>query len=171
MAADAFDTALSFVLAQEGGYVDDPLDPGGATNLGITLRVLTNWRHTAVSKQDVQHLGRDEASAIYRAHYWNVLHGDALPAGVDLLVFDCGVNMGTYRSACLLQRSLGVTADGAIGPRTLSAIKSGQMMELIEQLARERQTYYESLPTFSHFGHGWTRRVEAAKKASEELAS
>ena len=116
MAATNFNPCLTFVLWAEGGYVDDPLDPGGATNLGITLGVLREWRHTAVTKSDVQNLTREEAGAIYRARYWNAIRGDELPAGVDLMVFDACVNLGPGRSARMLQAAVGVAQDGAIGP-------------------------------------------------------
>ncbi len=170
MAADTFAPALKFVFGQEGGYVDDPVDPGGATNLGITLRVLAVWRHTAVTSSDVKNLGPDEAAAIYRAHYWNIVLGDSLPSGIDLMVFDAGVNLGTFRSAALLQKALGVDADGAIGPQTLAALKSAPTHAVIDRLAQERQSYYESLPIYAHFARGWTSRVIAATAAAKKLA-
>ena len=71
MADTDWDASLAFVFSVEGGYTDDPMDPGGATNLGITLDELSVWRHTAVTKADVQNLQRDEAGAIYRTNYWN----------------------------------------------------------------------------------------------------
>src|SRR5690348_18419167 len=104
MAASNWDQCLDFIFDKEGGYSDDPLDPGGATNLGITLNELSQWRHDAVTKQDVKALTRQEAAAIYRANYWNVVRGDELPAGIDLMVFDAGVNIGTPRSARFLQQ-------------------------------------------------------------------
>lgn len=69
---DTFPRALALVLAQEGGYADHPYDPGGATNFGITIATLRDWRGRPVSKADVRALGRDEVAAIYRARYWNV---------------------------------------------------------------------------------------------------
>jgi lysozyme family protein len=163
MADGNFDPCLAFVLAAEGGYVDDPLDPGGATNLGITLKVLTDWRHSAVTKQDVKSLTRDEAAAIYRAHYWNVVRGDSLPAGVDLMAFDAAVNLGAGRSARILQAVVGVTQDGSIGPTTVAAVVGANPSDIIEALATKRSDYYHSLSTFDHFGAGWTRRVTNAK--------
>ena len=165
MTAANFNSCLAFVLSAEGGYVDDPLDPGGATNLGITLRVLSEWRHTAVTKVDVQNLTRDEAGAIYRARYWTVVHGDDLPAGVDLMVFDAGVNLGPGRSARMLQAAVGAAEDGAIGPETLRAVEGHHdPSDLISKLANAREAYYQSLPTFSHFGAGWTARVNRVKQ-------
>jgi lysozyme family protein len=170
MATANFDNCLAFVLEQEGGYVDDPLDPGGATNLGITLRVLSDWRHTAVTKLDVQNLGKGEAGAIYRARYWNVVRGDDLPPGVDLMVFDAAVNLGTGRSARILQAAVGANQDGAIGPNTLAAVQTCASTELISKLAEAREAFYQGLATFSHFGKGWTARVNRAKQRAVEMA-
>ena len=169
MADKNFDPCLAFVLAAEGGYIDDPLDPGGATNLGITLKVLTDWRHSAVTKQDVMRLSRDEAAAIYRAHYWNVVRGESLPAGVDLMVFDAAVNLGAGRSARMLQAIVGTTQDGSIGPATVSATVAARPTDTIEALAIKRSDYYHSLSTFDHFGAGWIKRVTNAKALAVQM--
>src|SRR5215213_8289929 len=106
--ADTFDTCVAFTLREEGGYVDDPADPGGATNMGITLATLRAWTHEpALGPVQVRGMSRAEAAAIYRAMYWSPLHGAALPSGVDLSVCDFGVNAGMRRSAVLLQEALG----------------------------------------------------------------
>lgn len=170
MAAGSFDRSLAFVLKQEGGYVDDPRDPGGATNMGITLATLTAWRHSAVTKQDVQNLTVAEAAAIYRTKYWNALQCDALPAGVDLMLFDCGVNAGPARSAKFLQAGLGLSADGAIGPQTITAATAADQAHLINDLAKRRLDYYRSLPAFDHFGGGWTARVNDALPLALSIA-
>ncbi|MBV9248730.1 MAG: glycoside hydrolase family 108 protein [Acetobacteraceae bacterium] len=170
MAAANFDVCLEFVFKEEGGYVDDPLDPGGATNLGITLNVLSEWRHTAVTKADVQNLGKDEAGAIYRAKYWNVVRGDDLPAGVDLMVFDAAVNLGAGRSARILQIAVGANPDGAIGPATLESTQGNDSTVLISKLTDARVAWYQSLSTFSRFGKGWTARVNRAKQLALQMA-
>ena len=123
--ADLFDTCLAFTLREEGGYVDDPADPGGATNMGITLATYREWSDDpAFGPIRVEDMTERTARAIYRSLYWNPLRADALPIGVDLSVFDMGVNAGIWRSAHLLQRALGFTGeevDGSIGPETLDA--------------------------------------------------
>lgn len=169
MAEANWDACLAFVLAAEGGYVDDPMDPGGATNLGITLQVLSTWRHTAVTKADMQGLGREEAGAIYRANYWNSERCSDLPAGVDLMVFDAAVNMGIGRSAKFLQTVVGVTADGSIGPQTVAAAAAKAPADVVNGLADARLQFYQGLPTFDHFGHGWTTRVNNAKAQALQL--
>jgi lysozyme family protein len=163
VAEASWDQCLAFVLAAEGGYVDDPMDPGGATNLGITLQELSIWRHTAVTKTDVQNLGKDEAAAIYRANYWNASRCSDLPAGVDLMVFDASVNMGVGRSAKFLQALVGVAVDGSIGPQTINATDAMAPADVISGLADARLQFYRGLPTFARFGAGWTARVNDAK--------
>ena len=170
MAASDYPSCLAFVLEREGGYVDDPLDPGGATNLGITLATLGAWRHTAVTKDDVKNLTTADADAIYRANYWNAVHADNLPAGVDLMVFDCAVNTGNGRSARMLQAAVGATQDGAIGPATLAAVNAKDPKALIADLAARRIAFYQSLSTFDHFGKGWVARTNAAKALALQLA-
>ena len=94
-----FETCVDFTLRQEGGFSDDPRDPGGATNFGITQGVLCAWRHTKCSVADVRDLTETEAASIYGALYWNPVRGDCLPSGIDLMVFDMGVNAGVRRAA------------------------------------------------------------------------
>src|SRR5690606_7617867 len=98
MTDDRFETCLAQVLRHEGGYVDHPLDPGGATNMGITRKTLARWRRVApwsdLPKAAVETLSRQEASRIYRQFYWDLCRAGQLPPGVDLAVFDYAVNSG-----------------------------------------------------------------------------
>ena len=134
MAEADWNSCMAFVFSAEGGYVDDPLDPGGATNLGITLAELSHWRHTAVTKDDVKSLSKTEAANIYRTNYWNATRCSDLPAGVDLMVFDAAVNMGNGRSARFLQQAVGADQDGSIGPNTLAAVAAIDAETLITHL-------------------------------------
>jgi lysozyme family protein len=163
-------TCLAFVFAEEGGYTDDPMDPGGATNLGITLDELSRWRHTAVTKDDVRNLQKAEATAIYTANYWNVIQGAALPSGIDLMILDSAVNMGPPRATRMLQKIVGTDADGHIGPLTIAATSKQPAADVINQFAAERVAFYQSLRTFSHFGHGWLARTDRAKTLALQLA-
>ena len=138
--------------------------------MGITLNALSQWRHTAVTKADVQALTRDEAAAIYRANYWNVTRCHDLPAGADLLVFDASVNLGCGRAAKFLQSAVEATPDGAIGPASLAAVAAANPATLITSLASERSDFYHSLPTFDHFGAGWLARLQKAKALADQLA-
>lgn len=164
--ASNFATCMDIVLAQEGGYADHPIDPGGATNLGITRATLGAWRGKPVTRNDVKTLTRDEAREIYRANYWNALNCDALPAGADLAVFDFGVNAGTGRSARLLQRLVGVNADGVVGPDTVAAVRSRDAAGIVRDFAEGRLDFYRGLEHWPTFGRGWSERTRAVTRAA-----
>lgn len=167
---DLFAPCLAFTLAQEGGYVDDPNDPGGATNMGITLATLRHWDHDpALGPSDVQAMTDSTAAAIYGALYWNAMRGGSLPAGVDLSAFDFGVNAGTRRSAELLQEALGLegeAVDGCIGPATLQAATKADPAQVIAGLAERQAAYYRGLAEFDRYGRGWLDRTERRKQAA-----
>jgi lysozyme family protein len=164
---ETFDTALRHVLQFEGGYSDHPHDPGGATNLGITHRVLETHRGRSVSKADVRALTRAEATQIYRQRYWNAASCPALPPGLDLAVFDCAVNQGVARATRLLQQAANVKADGVIGPITLAAIRNVPIRDLINEfMARRMNAYGRLQQLFRTFGLGWSRRLVATHAKS-----
>jgi lysozyme family protein len=157
-----FSDALAHVLLYEGGYSDHPKDPGGATNFGITIGVLRQYRGRAVTKADVRALTQDEAAAIYRKRYWEPAACDDLPAGVDLAMFDCAVNQGLSRARRFLQQAAKVKADGKIGPVTMAAVKSMEGKSLLCEFMARRMNSYGSLQTlFKTFGLGWSRRLMA----------
>lgn len=168
MSAASFDAALAFVLAHEGGFSDDPADPGGATNLGVTLATLQGWMgtHEVATVADVRGLTVAAVTPIYRARYWRAVSGDDLPAGVDLAVFDPAVNMGVGRAARFLQAVVWAERDGDIGPRTLAAVRSQPAADVINSLCDRRLTFYRGLPTFETFGRGWTTRVADCRAAA-----
>jgi lysozyme family protein len=167
---ELFSECLAFTLRTEGGYVDNPDDPGGATNMGITLATYRTWSDDpSAGISQIRDLTTRIAGAIYRMLYWNPLRGDALPAGVDLSVFDFGVNAGVWRSGRVLQLALGFsgdTVDGCVGPETLAAADKTDAQELIEALASRQAMYYRSLKDYSFFGQGWLNRTEARRDAA-----
>lgn len=156
---DSFETALAHVLVYEGGYSDHPLDPGGATNLGITIGVLRAHRGRAVSKADVRALTRAEAAEIYRARYWRPSGCDALAAGLDLAVFDCAVNQGVSRALRFLAQA------------KTAARRGGGTALLNEFMARRMQHYGGLRRLFPTFGLGWSRRLLATQAAAARLLS
>ncbi len=168
--ADTFGSCVAFTLREEGGYVDNPADPGGATNMGVTLATLRQWSDDPnLGPAQVQAMTVRTARAIYRSLYWNPLRADALPAGVDLSVFDMGVNAGTWRSARLLQRALGFAGDevdGCIGPETLGAAAKAEPATLVNDLAERQAAFYRSLAEFPIFGEGWLNRCRARNEAA-----
>jgi lysozyme family protein len=171
MAANSFEPSLAHVLKHEGGYVNHPADPGGATNLGITAATLAQARGHPVSAADVAALTRAEAAAIYRRLFWNPARSDDLPAGLDHAVFDLAVNSGPGRAARLLQRVLAVAEDGVIGPATLAAAQRAEPRQAIRALQRERLAFLKRLSTWPAFGRGWQARVAAVEREALALAA
>ena len=165
-----FDDALAAVLAHEGGYVNHPQDPGGMTNLGVTKRVWEEWKGQAVDEAEMRALTPEKVAPLYKAKYWDMVHGDQLPSGVDMCVFDCAVNSGVKRAAKLLQSAIGVDDDGVIGRGTLAAVDALAPEEIIDRFCAERLSFLEALPTFATFGKGWSRRVAGVKTESLNLA-
>ncbi|QFR32817.1 glycosyl hydrolase 108 family protein [Ancylobacter sp. TS-1] len=168
--AAKFQRCADIVLVHEGGFVNHPKDPGGATNLGITLATLAEWRGTEVSVDDVRNLTPEEAREIYRVRYWNPLNCDALPPGVDLVVYDFGVNAGPVRSAKMLQKLVGAKEDGAVGPATLAAVATRAPADIVRAFSERRLDYYRSLGTWETFGKGWTNRTVAVEKEAVRMA-
>ena len=169
-----FNKCLEIVLHHEGGYVNHPKDPGGMTNMGVTKRVYEEWVGYSVSENTMQNLKEEDVAPIYKKNYWDRVKGDQLPNGLDLVVFDFGVNAGTGRAAKYLQAMIGTDADGGIGPNTLAKldefINNNTLTETIRLYQDERQDYYESLSTFKTFGKGWTRRVNETTEFALEMA-
>lgn len=168
-----FDACLKEVLKHEGGYVDHPADPGGATNRGVTKKAWEEYVGREVTKDDIRALTVADVTPFYRERYWDVCKCDRLPDGLDYVVFDIAVNSGTRRAARFLQSAVGATADGRIGPVTLASVDSSALStrELIDIICNRRQKFWESLPTFGTFGRGWTRRGEEVRKKALEMAA
>ena len=153
-----FTPCLEMLLHHEGGYVNHPKDPGGITNLGVTKAVYDKWIGREATEQEMRDLTPEDVGPIYKKNYWDRVRGDDLPSGVDWCAFDWAVNSGSGRPAKAIQRSVGATADGAIGPMTLRSIMNKEPKMIIESVYDQRQSFYESLGTFETFGRGWTRR-------------
>ena len=161
---------LEIILEHEGGFVNHPKDPGGVTNHGVTKRVYDEWIGKNSTVEEMRNLTHEDVAPIYKKNYWDRAKCDQLPSGVDLSVFDWGVNSGVSRSAKALQRIVGVKQDGGIGPMTLQAVSEVEAEEIIEQMHYMRDNFYRSLDTFETFGKGWTRRNnETREKALEML--
>lgn len=154
------EVALTWVLAHEGGFVNHPKDPGGATNKGVTQRVYDGYRdRKGLSRRSVRGIEANEVAEIYRAQYWQAVRADDLPAGLDYCVFDYAVNSGPRRAAMDLQRELGIKVDGVIGQITLAAVAKADVFDLIVRLCERRMRFLKALKHWPTFGRGWTRRV------------
>ena len=164
-----FSECLDIILKHEGGFVNHPEDPGGATNLGITKRTLEEFLGKEVTIDLVKNLPKETAARIYKEKYWDSIKGDALPSGVDLSLFDWGVNSGPSKAAKCLQKLLDVNVDGIIGSQTLTVLDSWDLEIILEDLHKERKKFYQSLRTFQTFGKGWLRRNDKTLFESKRL--
>ncbi len=161
---DNFDRCLAFTLREEGGYVDNASDPGGATNMGITLATLREWVDDPdLDTSDIESITERTATGIYCSNFWNRLRCDALQPGIDLMVFDFSVNTGCQTTARLLQRAVGLSGDevdGCIGPFTLRHAAAVAPRVLLDALRSAQQARYEATEGFATFGRGWLARTE-----------
>jgi lysozyme family protein len=170
---DSFVFSLNIVLEKEGGFVNHPKDPGGATNLGVTKAVWESWIGKKVTVDDIKKLTVKDVTPLYKKNYWDKVRGDELPTGLDLCVFDFGVNAGPGRAIKYLQRMVGAKEDGVFGPGTLKAVqefvaKNGEK-GVVKIYSNMRRAYYKSLSTFPTFGRGWLRRVDEVEKRALTL--
>lgn len=166
-----FQTALALVLKHEGGFVNHPSDPGGATNKGVTLANYRRYVKPGGTVADLKAITDEEVATVYRRFYWDAVKGDDLPAGIDYAVFDFAVNSGPSRSAEFLQRTLGVDQDGKIGPQTLAAARAAKPVLVIDNLCDRRMFFLQGLKIWPTFGKGWTRRVEEVRAESKRMAA
>ena len=166
-----WDKAFDLVIVNEGGYVDNSQDPGGATNWGCTKAVWEKYVGHEVTKDDIKALTKEDVKPLYKRNYWDAIHGDAIPSGLHYCIFDCAINSGVGRAAKFIQEIVGVPADGAIGNNTVTAITQINSITLINEFSDKRQAFLESLKTFPTFGKGWTKRVQEVRTKSLEMAN
>ena len=136
-----FSACLGITLAWEGGYVNNPKDPGGPTNKGITIATLSHELVRKATIEDVKNLTTAQAADIYRKKYWNTVGGDSLPRGVDLMVFDVSVNNGVGRALQWSEQT-----------RNLDPLAR------IKALDTLRRSFWRRLASFVTFGKGWFNR-------------
>lgn len=159
-----------WILVHEGGYVNHPDDPGGATNMGVIQRTYDGWRtHNGKPRQSVRNITKAEVVAIYKDQYWDKVWGDRLPSGLDYSFYDFAINSGPSRAIKFIQRLVGVKEDGVMGNVTLGAILAKNDIEqLIIDLNFARWAWLKRLRHFSTFGRGWTRRVMGEQEGVQE---
>jgi lysozyme family protein len=167
----SFDLFLPTLLRLEGGYVDDPSDPGGETNKGITMAIFRQCSHELLglnpTSENLKSLTDSQAGIIYRANYWNKMRGDEIQLQ-DLANIACDfyVNAGTH-ATIMLQRILNsmgahVVEDGVIGPASIQAMNGFNQADVYRQYKQGRINYYQSLgQRFPQFLQGWLNRVDA----------
>jgi lysozyme family protein len=165
-----WDDSFKAVLKHEGGFVNHPKDPGGMTNLGVTRKSWEAYLNRDVTETEMRALTPEIVKPFYKAMYWDKIKGDQLPSGVDYAAYDLAVNSGTGRAAKYLQQIAGVTADGAIGPKSIEAIKKCDPEDTVDELCNMRMDFLRGLNTFDTFGKGWTSRVNDVKAKATEMA-
>lgn len=167
----SFDIFLPILLGFEGGYVDNPNDPGGETNKGITMRTFATCSHQLLgidpTSANLQALTDAQAGIIYRNNYWQPMQGDAFPLQ-DLanIVCDFYVNAGTHATSLLqtVMNGMGakVVVDGSLGPASMQALASLDQVTLYQQYKQGRANYYQQLGVkYPMFLQGWLNRVNA----------
>jgi lysozyme family protein len=164
-----FRRSLAHVLKHEGGFVNHPRDPGGATNKGVTIATYRRYIKPNGTVRDLRAITDAEVAKVYKEHYWDAVAGDLLPDGVDFAVFDFAVNSGPSRAIRHLQSAAGVEADGKLGQLTMSAVEARVPQTLIERICDSRMGFLRGLKTWSTFGKGWTRRVEEVRAQAKAM--
>lgn len=166
-----FQKALDAVLHHEGGFVNHPKDPGGMTNLGCTKRVWEEWVGHPVDEKAMRALTPEDVAPLYKKKYWDAVRGDDLPDGVDYIVFDTAINSGPGRAIKFLQGCVGADMDGALGPKTMAAVRAADPKQLVEDYAKRRLSFLQDLPTWGTFGKGWSRRVAEVENTASTMTA
>ncbi len=147
---DSFDRAFAKIVSIEGGFIDDPKDPGGATKFGISQR--------AYPQENIASLTLDRAKEIYRRDYWDKVLGDCIPDPLSCFVFDAAVNHGVKQSIIMLQNALKITADGIAGQVTINAVKNSNKDVCVRFMTNRAIRYFQT-NNFERFGNGWLNRL------------
>lgn len=167
------DSIRSLIDNKEGHeFTNDPRDPGGATKYGITLGTYSMWVGRPVTPEEVEAMTLDTAIEIYENVFWTANRLDEIHLGLAHFMMDSVVQHGN-RPIKWLQKFVGVTQDGKIGPVTLAAINSKDPYDLLHRMATKRDRFYEGLSAYPHFANGWKARlmltvVEAASAENGE---
>jgi len=167
---DNFEKSFQLVLLEEGGYVNDPRDPGGRTNMGVTQRAWEAFLNRDVTESEMRKLTPDAIRSFYKVQYWDKIKGDQLPAGIDYAAFDFAVNSGVSRAIKTLQQIAGVLVDGSLGPKSMEAIKACNPEQTVDALCNMRLDFLKRLATFDTFGKGWKIRVAKVKDKASGMA-
>lgn len=154
MAASNFERAFPLTLKHEGGYVDNPKDPGGATNLGITIGTLSDWLGHKATKADVRALTPEKAKPIYKRNYWDKIGADRMEPGFDYACYDLAVNSGIGRAITMSKNVTGASPEARI-----------------KALCAARLAFLKRLPTWPTFGRGWEGRVNAVQRDALKMAT
>jgi lysozyme family protein len=163
-----FNKSFALLIKSEGGFVQDPHDSGGATNLGVTIATWKAYVNRPVSVQEIKDLTPVMVKPLYKQNYWNPSGCDILPSGVDYVVFDFAVNAGVKRAIKCLQKAVGADADGVLGSITQALIRQSNPMDVVEHFTEEKIAFYKSLNN-PYFEKGWLARADTVESNAEQM--
>ena len=170
---DNFDSSFLHVMQSEGGYVNDPKDPGGETNLGVTKAAWAAYLGRPVADGEMKALSVETVKPFYKKMYWDKMRGDELPKGLDYLAFDFAVNAGAGQAAKFVQRAVGAVADGAIGPATVALVLNVDPRTLILGFTNQKEMFYKDLaerkPDLTKFLKGWLTRASTVATTAQTM--
>jgi lysozyme family protein len=149
----SFDDAFDALIGNEGGYSNNPKDPGAETMWGVTARVARAAGYTGPMRD----LPRDTAKAIAKRLYWDPLQLDQFDTRVAFQIFDANYNGG--HPVIWMQGAAGAHVDGILGQQTIAAVQAIDPLRFMMRWNSLRLTYYTSLKTWLDFGRGWARRI------------
>lgn len=149
----AFDDAFAVLMQNEGGYSNNPRDPGGETMWGVTAKVARANGYTGAMRE----LPINTAKAIAKAQYWDKYQCDQFDARISFAVFDAAYNGG--KPAQWLQQAAGTNADGVIGAMTVGAVRAADPLKIVMRFTAYRLIYLGNLASWADFGHGWANRI------------
>ena len=169
-----FEKSLQYVLASEGGFVDNKADSGGATMKGITLDTYRLFKkNTHLTPNDLKNISDADVSTIYLKRYWNTCRCSELPNGIDYCVFDFAVNAGYGLSIKTLQKSVGADVDGNLGSITLALINKHNVSDLIKTFSNQKEVFYRNIvakrPSQSVFINGWLARINDVEERAIKM--
>ena len=178
MTAQNFKSIMSAIYTLEGGFSNDPRDPGGITMHGVTAASWAAWLRvplSTITAAQMAALTTDDTDPFYRAMYWNIVDGNSLPGGVDAMLMHMAVNAGEGVAGRELQAIVGVVQDAQIGPKTLGAVETyiqyAGVKALIQAIASAQLSHYMTLPGWVYYHNGWTNRVNAIEALAQKLAA
>lgn len=162
-----FEVAFELIIGHEGGFTENPADPGnwtgGASGKGVCLGTKYGISAAAYPSTDIRGLQLEDAHRIYERDYWGRAGCPECPGSLAFLLFDAAVNTGVHRAVRWLQETLEVTADGQFGPRTKAALEKALeargLIDVAGELHGRRIHFMAGLSTWSQFGRGWSRRL------------
>ena len=168
MSAATYDAAMVRVFADEGGYTNDPKDPGGATNWGITIFDARKYWNPNATDADVKAMPKDVAAAIYRSHYAEPIRYNDLPAGFDYSVFDAGINSGVGRAIPWASKAIGIDSK-VLNDIVVQSNATVDKVSMIQKYWAIRLAFLHGLGTWSHFGGGWGKRCANGEAAAVRM--